>query len=155
MDRRTEHEALVGRLVQEVWNDGRTSSAHELCAPDVSVHVLHEDEPAEGVAALEEAVRRTRAAFPDYRAEVQEVVGETDRALVRWIARGTNSGEFLGFPATGKPVVLNEMALFRVESGRVQQLWYMPDVAGAVNQLGLAPPALVLKTISLVRRVRR
>ena len=44
------------------------------------------------------------AAFPDTRMEVQDIVASGDKVVARVRYPGTNRGEFMGAPATGKSV---------------------------------------------------
>jgi predicted ester cyclase len=47
-------------------------------------------------------VRMVTAGFPDNRHEVEEVVAEGDTVVLRCTLTGTNEGEFMGMPPTGK-----------------------------------------------------
>ena len=48
--------------------------------------------------------RHDRAAFPDLRFDVEELLPSGDKVVVRARFRGTHQGEFMGMPATGKAV---------------------------------------------------
>ena len=76
-------------------------------------------------------------AFPDYSIETLNVIAEGN--MVMTIARrtGTNTGVFLGLPPTGKVVRMFRMALFRLEDGKVAEMWAMDDWLGQFQQLEL------------------
>src|SRR3954470_3794778 len=43
-------------------------------------------------------------AFPDHHTTTYDEVVTEDRAVYRWITRGTHQGEMLGIQGTGKPI---------------------------------------------------
>jgi predicted ester cyclase len=54
------------------------------------------------------------------------------RALRR---HGTHRGPFLGVPATGRSVSTQEFALYRVEAGRITEVWVTADDLQLLEQL--------------------
>src|SRR5262245_27463375 len=59
---------------------------------------------APGREGVKQIFRTIRSAFPDFQQEVIELIAEGDRVAVRSILRGTHQGDFMGVPATGRPV---------------------------------------------------
>jgi predicted ester cyclase len=55
-----------------------------------------------GHAAVAEAHERLWAAFPDFQEEVVAQAANGDRVMPEWICTGTQRGEFLGLPGTGR-----------------------------------------------------
>ena len=47
----------------------------------------------------------------------------------------THVGTFLGIEPTGKRVAGREMAFFRLEGGKIAEMWFLEDVEGIVAQL--------------------
>lgn len=82
------------------------------------------------------------AAFPDFRLEVLDLVGEGDRAAVRWRARGTfaGPGRFQGFTPNGAAVSVEGMDVLWAREGRVGRLVSYTDNATIARQLGAMPP---------------
>lgn len=60
-------------------------------------------------------------AFPDQHSELQEMVAEGDRLVVRWRMTGTHLGELAGptmtVPPTGKRLDIWGMSMYRIEEG--------------------------------------
>jgi len=57
-----------------------------------------------GLDGLKDILRAKRAGFPDIVFSIQEQIGEEDKVASRFEWTGTHSGEFLGIPATRRPV---------------------------------------------------
>lgn len=51
---------------------------------------------------------------------------------------GTNTGQWMGIPATGKPVRVAFIDIHRVVDGKVTESWHLEDIAGMLQQLGVA-----------------
>lgn len=84
-----------------------------------------------------------RATFPDMHWPVDEQLCDADRVLMRFEWTGTHSREFLGVPATGRPVRVWGMVIDRVQEGRMKETRIIMDTLGLMIQLGAAnPPGL-------------
>ena len=82
------------------------------------------------------------AAFPDLRFAVEDVYGSGDKVVARVRYTGTNKGDFMGTPATGKRVDVQLIDMFQFDgNGRVREHWGLIDTAAMMQQLGLMPQA--------------
>ena len=48
---------------------------------------------------------------------------------------GTHRGTFLDIPATGRPVTTQEFALYRVDAGKIVEVWVTADNLLLVEQM--------------------
>lgn len=80
-----------------------------------------------------------RAAFPDWRMEIVELVAEGNTVVGRFRCSGTNQGEFKGVPPTGKRMEVDEVYFLRVEDGKFVHFWGLEDDRTRLRQLGLLP----------------
>ncbi|MBZ0294082.1 MAG: ester cyclase, partial [Anaerolineae bacterium] len=80
-----------------------------------------------------------RAAFPDFQLTIEEQVSEGDRVATRWNIQGTHQGEFQGIAATGRPVKVTGMTIFRIAAGKVTDGWTNEDELGLMRQIGAVP----------------
>ena len=53
----------------------------------------------------------------------------------------TNTGDFNGIPATGNNVVWTEIHIYRLEDGKIAEMWSEIDLLGLLTQLGALPGA--------------
>ncbi|MHC4235454.1 MAG: ester cyclase, partial [Planctomycetota bacterium] len=61
--------------------------------------------------------------FPDQRVTINKLVAEGDHVAALAVYSGTHTGPMGEQPATGKSVESTFLALFRIEAGRVAELW--------------------------------
>ena len=66
---------------------------------------------------------------------VEDMVAEGDRVAVRVTWRGIHTGTFAGVEATGRPIRVSGVGIFRVTNGRVSERWLEFDSAGLMRQL--------------------
>jgi predicted ester cyclase len=90
---------------------------------------------APGQEGFKQVNTMLRAAFPNLRLTVEEMVSEGDRVSVRFTARGTHQGEFWGVPPTGSRVAWEVISIVRVAGGKIAERWSQSDVAGLRRQL--------------------
>jgi predicted ester cyclase len=76
-------------------------------------------------------------AFPDVKITVTHMVAEGDLVLIHHLTTGTNKGDFMGMPATGKTVKFDEMHLVRFANGKVVEHWGIEEAMKMMEQLGL------------------
>jgi len=69
-----------------------------------------------------------------------DLLAEGNKVVKVWTASYTHKGEFMGIPATGKAVVQKGIEVFRIENGKIAELWICKDDLGVMKQLGVFPP---------------
>jgi len=76
-----------------------------------------------GPQAFRDYYAGIRSAVPDARYEVDDLIAEGDKVVVRWRLLGTHMGDFGGIAPTGRPIVLKGIAIYRVDHGKVMERW--------------------------------
>ena len=74
--------------------------------------------------------------FPDGHEEIQDIVAEGDKVMVRWIFRGTHRGTFMGLPPTGKPVEVIGYGTYVLENSQIVWDTMSMEWTDALEQLG-------------------
>jgi steroid delta-isomerase-like uncharacterized protein len=92
-----------------------------------------------GLEGLKDVLRGMRTAFPDLNFSVEEQIEEADKVLTRFEWTGTHRSNFLGVPATGRPVRVWGMVLDRLQDGRIKETRIIMDIFGLMMQLGALP----------------
>jgi len=131
--------AATARRLYDLINAGDIEGFGTNLADDF---VEHEETP--GLAPTKDGVlaffRMQLAGFPDLRMDVEDVVANGDKVVARVRLTGTNRGEFMGMPATGKSVgvLLFDQFGFGAD-GLVREHWGVLDALAMMQQLGVAP----------------
>ena len=133
-----DHAATVRRFY-DLISAGDIDGFGALLADDF---VEHEVTP--GLAPTKEGVleffRMNRAAFPDMRMHVDEVIASGDKVVVRGKVTGTHRGAFMGMPATGKHVDVPLIDIMRFgDDGLAHEHWGLMDTLAMMQQLGAIP----------------
>jgi predicted ester cyclase len=68
-------------------------------------------------------------AFPDYRWEVQRILVDEPWIAVHLADTGTHLGPWRGVAPTGRAVGTDEFAMYRLEQGRIAEVWGTADNA--------------------------
>lgn len=131
-----ENKDLVRRLVEASARGG--SAGEDVFDRDFRDHSIPVglESSAEGYKAW---MGKLRAALPDLRYLVGDVIAEGDLVCVRGQVEGTHRGEFNGLPASGKIVNVPTIDLFRVRNGKVLEHWGGPDLGVLMQQIGVMP----------------
>lgn len=116
--------ALAERWIEVGWQRGDADALLALHAPDFVDHAAPSDrEPTrEGFA---EGVRELYRAFPDFYATVDDLIIDVTaaRIAVRWSARGTQRGVFMGYPASGRPITCRGIEIIHIAAGLTAERW--------------------------------
>jgi steroid delta-isomerase-like uncharacterized protein len=126
--------AAVSRFFDEVWNKGNVGEAAAFLAQDFVSHNTLEVRII-GPVEYGEVVTDYRAAFPDFRTTLEDVLVDGDRVVVRGTDRGTHRGDFMGFPASGREVTTTWIEIFRMANGKAAEGWLESDSATLRSQL--------------------
>jgi predicted ester cyclase len=115
----------VRRWVAEMVGEGDLDVADELFSSDLA-------------ASARQWVAPFRASFSDVRMQVVALVAEGDQVAGRFRCSGTHTGTWLDHPPTGRRFDVDEVYFFRVDGGRIVEMWGLEDTAERLRQLGLA-----------------
>ena len=138
---------LLTRWFDEVWNQGKLETVHELLSPDaVAIGQAGSGVTLRGPQDFVSFVQRIRSAFPDIKVEVEDAFGADDKVALRWSGQMTHSGDALGMPATGRSVRLTGITIVRIVNGKIAEGWDNWDQLGMLQQIGAytQPEAIVL-----------
>jgi predicted ester cyclase len=80
-----------------------------------------------------------RGAFPDFKVTIDDLIAEGDKVVIRATWNGTQKGEFMGIPPTGKRVSFGVIDIIRMAGGKAVEHWGQMDSMGMMQQLGVAP----------------
>jgi steroid delta-isomerase-like uncharacterized protein len=81
------------------------------------------------------------AAFPDARGAVDQYVVEGGTVAARWTTEATHLGDYAGAPATGRRVSWHGTTMYRIEGGKVVEMWQTADLLDLMQQIGAVVPA--------------
>jgi len=145
---RTGTERLVERFVAAVWNGEDPDAVETLAAPDLVVHALGADvdRTREEFAAFHAGLL---AAVPDLHHVVERLIAEDDEVVAYVRISGTPERQYGALTPTGESFETVGFQRYRVEDGRVAELWVLPNAMGMLRQLGTLPdsPGAVLRLL--------
>ena len=133
-----ENKQIVARFAEEFKNKANHGIVDELFTTDF-VHHLKDPNLPPGREAIKLLGQSIVTGFPDVHATVEELLADGDNVIERTTARATHTGEFNGIPPTGNQVVWTEIHIYRLQDGKIKELWSEIDLLGLLVQLGAIP----------------
>jgi steroid delta-isomerase-like uncharacterized protein len=131
---------------ERMFNHGDLDFVDQAIAPGAVDH--QEAEGTDFVAHLKHVIATLRAAFPDLRFELHEILCEGDVVACRSTMTGTHQGALqigpmAGLPVNGTRIEVPHMHFFRYDGeGRVTDLWHVWNTLMLARQLGAPAPDL-------------
>jgi predicted ester cyclase len=125
----------VQQLYQEMFTNGRYELESQVFAPNCVVHFGNRAVP------LREAVAEGKGwknAAPNGVMQITQISSDGDFVTVRWMARGTHTGQGHGLKPTGRPVNMQGVSRFKVVNGKIVEAFneeYRPEL---FRQLGVS-----------------
>ena len=133
----SDNKAIVRRFIDEVFRRGSFDSVDELVTEDFTPHTWGPTPP--GRDGLKQAIERVSKGLTDTSMTIDDVIAEGDRVAVRLTSSATQSGPFMGMPASGKRYEIEEIHWFLLRDGRIAEHWHQADFLGMLRQLGAMP----------------
>ena len=131
---------LVRRFYKEVYGDWNMALVNDVVSPQFTSHDWPKNSPR-GPQGFTNFYSAIRSAVPDARYEVDDLIAESDKVVVRWRLLGTHKGDFRGIAPTGQSIVLKGIAIYRVENGKLMERWVVTDLHGLLEEMrGSSPP---------------
>ena len=122
------------RYMMEETDKGNYSAWDEVCSPD---YVSHWGEISWDLEEHKQANRAFPVAFPDFKHELNSIIAEGDRVVLRVTLTGTHKGEYMGIPPTGNKINYTGMLEGRFSEGKLVELWGVGDMLTLMQQLGM------------------
>ncbi len=119
-----QNKLLVRRLVEEAVNPG-------------NLDVLDDVAEGEFAVAAGRWIGPFRDSFPDFRMEIVDLVADGEKVAAHFRCSGTNLGEWMGHPPTGRRFVdVDEIYIFRVSGAKLAGAFGVEDNLARMRQLG-------------------
>lgn len=136
-----DHSATM-RRIYDLLNEGDIEGFGELLAEGFIEH-----EALPGLAPTRDGVmeffRAYLAAFPDLHMDAVEIIAGGDKTVARVKASGTQNGEFMGMPPSGKAIEVQLIDIMQFDdAGLVCEHWGVMDMLSMLQQLGAVPDGL-------------
>ena len=132
----------AARRFFDAWTSGELDAFDEIIPPDYQEHdTQNPNASTPGPAGAKRTAEMYRAAFPDDHFEIEQQVAEGEYVTTRWTVTGTQDGELMGMPASGKQVTVSGITIARFEDGMIVEGWTNWDTLGMMQQLGVVPDA--------------
>ncbi len=112
-----ENKAVLRRLYEGI-NNGNVGIIDEIYAPDAIYHGTGMMANADR-DTFRQFIRTVLEAFPDSRMMVDDLLADGDKVIYRNTYSGTQKGEMMGIPATGKHVVVRTIGIARISGGKI------------------------------------
>ena len=129
--------ALVGRWFEDVLRHHDLAAMAEIASPHVLVHPTAK--PCEAgyysKSGVEQWLEEQWSAFPDLTVVSDFTVASGDIVAARWHARGMSQGAFLGVAPTGRSLDYTGLSMYRIEDGRLAEIWETRNTLGVLHQL--------------------
>ena len=103
-------------------------------------YVNHNDFVADGREANRQFWTAFFTGLPDVKVTMEDLIVAGDRVVGRFVYRGTHTGDLLGIPASGKPVEMRSIDIWRVQSGMFVEHWDELNLMQVFQQIGALPP---------------
>lgn len=129
---------LMRRITAEIWDEGRLDLIDVFIAEDLVDHIEVPGLEVTGRERYRANAQIMRAAFPDFRNPLDLIVAEDDIAVSYGRMVGTNTGEMMGMPPTGKTIDVLTIGMLRFKDGQAIERWGVHDTLAMMEQLGHA-----------------
>jgi predicted ester cyclase len=110
--------AAFYRRYNACCNAHRFEDLREFVAHDVVINGIDR-----GLDAYADGLQAVVGAFPDYRWDLRHLVVDAPWIAAHLADTGTHRGPFLGVQATGRSVSTQEFAFYRLDAGRIAEVW--------------------------------
>jgi len=130
---------LAARRYAAFWNTGEARYAEAALAQNFVDRTLPSGR-RQGVKGVLEASKNFRAAIPDLKAEIEELLVVHDRAVVRYTFTGHFTGSFKDLKGDGREISFRAVDIYRVQNGQISDNWHLEDNLSLMQQLGVVTP---------------
>ncbi|WP_315815169.1 ester cyclase [Paraflavitalea speifideaquila] len=126
-----QNKATIQGMYEQALNTHRFELLGEYVAPEYTG-----PGGLKGAAGFGDPLRPLIIAFPDFHWQLDELVAEGDKVMIRWTVTGTHLGPLNGLAGTGKKVRSAGMGVFGMKDGKVTNGQVLTDRLGFCKSWG-------------------
>jgi len=127
--------AVIRRYYREVWEERCPDVIPELFAAGYANHAGSRG-TLRGPAGIRANYEGLIKSFPDVTFDLDDILADGAKVVVRYTMRGTHKDAFQGIEATGAAVVVPGIGIYVVIDGQIQESWVVRDSLSLLKQLG-------------------
>lgn len=120
----------VRAFFERVLNAGDLASLESFSHRDVML-----PQSAPGIDGFRRRLTEMRSTFASPEYKVMDAICEGEKVAVRFSAKATHAGRYMGIPATGRALKLWGVMMFRFDGGAIAEFWSLFDAEGVLRQL--------------------
>jgi steroid delta-isomerase-like uncharacterized protein len=131
--------AVVRRYFEEAMNEYRLDVVDEIIHRDF-IFTIPTHGGAHGPEGFKGEITMLHTAFPDVHFYIEDEFADRHRVAVRWVARGTHLGDFLGNAPSGRRFWIDGIGSYRLADGKLIENRVNEDSLNLLIQIGVIPP---------------
>jgi steroid delta-isomerase-like uncharacterized protein len=134
----SQNKDLARRAIQ-LWTHGGKENLEQIFASDYVNHQQHPPDTAKAIRGLDAWKQFTSTfheAFPDFEDRILTQIAEGNLVATQFVSTGTQKGQIMGIPATGRRASWTGMVIDRIANGKIAESWVNWDMFGMLQQLG-------------------
>ena len=121
------NKAVLRRVYDEVFSQGRFEVVDEVVAPDAVDHTPPPGSTGRTSEDLKAFAALMREAIPDARFTPVLELADGDKVVAIYEMVGTHQNDFLGIPATGEQIMVRGIDVVTVVDGKCTEHWGWDD----------------------------
>jgi predicted ester cyclase len=130
---------IVRIWFEDIFTRGDLSAVDDIVAADFVAHEPGDHPGSHGVEAFKDWLRWYRTSFTDPEWTVNDVIAAGDKIVVRYSGNTMYRGGLLDIPSKGQRVLETGVLIYRIEDGKVKEIWSEMSDLQIVQQLGAFP----------------
>ncbi len=129
-----ENKKVARRVLEEIFPANDEDALREVISDQFLNHEAPEGTPP-GLGAITMFMHILNQAFSEQRWQIEDVIAEGDKVVLRCTHSGVHTGDYFGVPATGRTFAYKQMHIIRVVEGKGVEHWAVRDDATLMRQL--------------------
>lgn len=129
--------ALVEHWFKEVLIGHKLNSLDMIALPDILIHqtAMPCEASYYGIDGVKHWLGEQWGSFPNLVITDHFTLAQGDIVAAHWTGRGRSEGNFLILPPTGKMVEYTGVSMYRIEEGKIAEIWEARNTLGIMQQL--------------------
>jgi steroid delta-isomerase-like uncharacterized protein len=132
----TANEKRMQEFYDKVMNAHNPELVDSFCTPDMVDHQAPPNQ-ASGLDGLKASFREFFAAYPDIHFKTNWMKSSGDTVIAHFTMTGTNSGPFMGMPATNKQFNIDGVDIVTIKDGKANEHWGYQEEMKMMSQIGV------------------